>query len=161
MDRKPSTAWTETAPEPTERRMEDRLAPAWNADSDSAAGHFASPVYCMSTAHDIGLFYLEGEIGLPEFHYLQHLMASLSSKGFTKFVLSFEQVEHLNYRVFHELMRLAKSLRDVSGDMRFTGINSYLYHIFLFAGADQTIDHFHNIEEAILSFHNSHGRHWH
>lgn len=156
-----------------ERKLTDDLphdsdvhAPAGKVDGVDThwpvqSPQWSNPVENLTTAHDIAILYLEGEIGLPEFHYLDQILSALRTKGFSKFVFSFAQVEHLNYRVFHELMKVAKHVRTLSGDLRFCQISPYLYHIFLFSGADQTIDHFTNLEEAILSFHNTHGRHWH
>lgn len=164
MDRK-SLTWLphsdELSASDSAAEKSDRVDGTWLSVSDATLPSWPAPIHLLTTAHDISILYLEGEIGIPEFHCLEHVVESLRKKGFLKFVFSFDQVDHLNYRVFQETMRIAKALRHLSGDIRFTGINTYLYHIFLFAGADQTIDHFANLEEAILSFHNTHGRHWH
>lgn len=122
---------------------------------------WSNPIHRLSTVHDTAVIYLEGEIGIPEFQYIEQLVDSLHAKQFSKLIFSFARVEHLNYKVFQALMRFAKRLRREAGDIRFAQISQYLYHIFLFSGADQTIDHFRDVEEALLSFHNTHGRSWH
>lgn len=124
-------------------------------------GSGETPVRHLSMVHEIAVFHLQGEIGLPEFHHVAELMAATEERGTIKFLFVFEEVEHLNYRVFQELMGVAKALRMSGGDLKFTGISPYLFHIFLFAGADQTIDYFQSIEEGVLSFHNAEGRRWH
>lgn len=142
--------------------VQRREAPSARVQSlDTDLRTWERPVDRLVMVHDIAIVSLEGEIGIPEYQYLSELMTSLKRKGYVKLVLSFSDVEHLNYRVFEELMGFAKHLRDVSGDLRFSEINHYLYHILLFVGADQTIDSYRNVEEAILSFHNTHGRRWH
>ncbi len=159
MERKMVIPWESgvNAMEVCEDRVEDLFDAAWARQSEK----WSTPLQRMTMAHDVAVIYLEGEIGLPEFHYIEGVLRSLREKGVRCFVFSFESVEHVNYKVFWEWMGLAKTLRLLSGDVRFTQISQYLYHIFLFSGADQTIDHFSQVEDAILSFHNTHGRHWH
>lgn len=135
----------------------DLFDAAWARQSRSWSG----PIRELSTVHDIAVIYLEGEIGIPEFQYLSQVIRSLTLKRLHKIIFSFKAVEHLNYKVFQELMGFAKACRREAGDIRFAEISQYLYHIFLFSGADQSIDHFRDVEEALLSFHNTHGRSWH
>jgi anti-anti-sigma regulatory factor len=164
IDRKPLAAWTEFECLNEDESRAAHGAPEMDLFGEAWANQsreWSTPVERVSTVHDIALVRLEGEIGIPEFHAVESLVDSLAEKGFHKFVFSFAAVEHLNYRVFQHLMHIAKHLRLRSGDLRFTEISPYLFHIFLFVGADQTIDYFTSVEEAILSFHNTHGRHWH
>ena len=78
-------------------------------------------------------------------------------------VLNFKKVDHVNYKTITRLLEGVEKLRSVDGDLKCASMNIYMQKIFRFTGADQIMESYDSVYDAIMSFNGSQDKHrtWH
>ncbi len=95
---------------------------------------------------------LEGEISRDELADIGDMLFRLTTSGAVNVVIDFTEVTHFDYRGVKPLMRKAEVFRELGGDVRLSGLSSYLLAIFRSAGANDAFDYFASVEDAVASF---------
>lgn len=109
-------------------------------------------MYEITKANDISILHLYGEISLLEMELLEKTIRSLKRHQQCKILLDLAGVDHLHFEVTCKLAREAARLRLENGELKLTGMNQQLRQIFRFTGADQYLEDYSTVSEAILSF---------
>jgi len=109
----------------------------------------------MSTFDDVAVVHLNGEVSHFEIAELENAIRKLSNTSKVKVVLNFQKVEHVNYKTISRLLERATWLRSLDGDLKFASLNAYTRNIFRFTGADQIVEAYDSVYDAILSFNGS------
>ena len=117
----------------------------------------------MTTFDDVAVVHLSGEVSHHEVLELERVLGKLMNTSKVKVVLNFEKVEHVNYKTIHRLLERATHLRSLNGDLKLASLNSYTRNIFRFTGADQMVESYESVYDAILSFNGAEDNHrtWH
>lgn len=106
----------------------------------------------MTTFDDVAVVHLSGEVSHQEVLELEKVLGKLMNSSKVKVVLNFERVDHVNYKTIHRLLERASRLRSLNGDLKFASLNNYTRNIFRFTGADQVVESYESVYDAILSF---------
>ncbi len=114
----------------------------------------------MQTYEDVAILDLKGEIGPHEVERVGRALFSLLRKRHTKMVLNFHQVDHIHYPSIRPLVETISKLKRYHGDLKFAGMNDYTQSIFRFMGAEEFVENFETVPQAVLSF-RSDWRTWH
>ncbi len=109
-------------------------------------------MYEITRASDISILHLYGELSLLEMELLEKTIRSLKRHQQCKILLDLTGVDHLHFEVARKLVREANQLRLQNGELKIAGINQQVRHIFQFTGADQFLEDYSSISDAILSF---------
>jgi len=94
---------------------------------------------------------------------IEGILGKLVNSSKTKVVLNFQKVDHVNYKTIQTLLDRALSLRNLSGDLKCASLNHYTNDIFRFTGADQVMESYESVYDAVMSFNGGSERHrtWH
>lgn len=114
----------------------------------------------LQTFEDVAVLDLKGEIGPKEVEKVSRALFSLLRKRHRKMILNFAGVEHVQYPCIRPLVEAISKLRRYRGDLKFAEMNAYNRRIFCFVGAQDLIENFETVSEAVLSF-RSDWRTWH
>jgi anti-anti-sigma factor len=117
-------------------------------------------MFSLQTYQDVAVVELKGELGPREVEKVGRTLFSLLRKRKNKMVLNFQEVEHVHYPSIRPLVETISKLKRYRGDLKFAGMNEYTRSIFNFVGANDFVEHFHTVPDAILSF-RSDWRSWH
>jgi anti-anti-sigma factor len=117
----------------------------------------------MSTFDDVSVLHLSGEVSHSEMSQITGILGELLSSAKTKIVLNFQKVEHINYKSIQSLLNEAFKLRRLEGDLKCASLNHYNKKIFRFTGADEIVESYDSVYDAVMSFHGGPERHriWH
>jgi len=117
----------------------------------------------MSTFDDVAVVHLSGELSHFEMQELEKFLGKLMNSAKLKVVLNFQKVEHVNYKTIHRLLERVTRLRSLKGDLKFASLNNYNRNILRFTGADQIVEAYDSVYDAILSFNGGEEKHrtWH
>jgi anti-anti-sigma factor len=117
----------------------------------------------MSTFDDVAVVHLSGEVSHAEILELEKILGKLANSSKVKVVLNFKNVEHVNYKTIHLLLERATRLRSLNGDLKFASLSHYTRNILRFTGADQIVEAYDSVYDAILSFNGAEEEHriWH
>ena len=117
----------------------------------------------LSTFDDVSVLHLSGEVSYSEMNQIEGILGELLSSAKTKIVLNFQKVEHVNYKTIQTLLTEAFKLRKLEGDLKCASLNHYNRNIFRFTGADQVMESYDSVYDAVMSFHGGPERHrvWH
>ncbi len=114
----------------------------------------------LQNFEDIAVINLEGELGPNEMGVVSETLLSLLKKQKKKVVLNFREVEHVHYLSISSLVKKIFDLKNYQGDLKFAEMNDYTKSIFRFVGAEDFVENFDSVSEAVLSF-RSDWRTWH
>ncbi len=101
---------------------------------------------------DVAVIDLQGELGLSEIERVTRTLFSLIRNRQNKLVLNFEGVEHVHYLSVRPLVDAMARLKHYKGDLKFAGMSDYTKMIFRFMGAQDFIENFDTVPEAVLAF---------
>ncbi len=117
----------------------------------------------ISTLNDITVVDLSGELSHLEMEQIEGVLGNLMGHKKTKVILNFQRVDHVNYKTLQRLLDKAEELRALDGDLKCASMNHYTQNIFRFTGADQSMEAYESVGEAVLSFDGAGEKHrtWH
>jgi anti-anti-sigma factor len=117
----------------------------------------------MTTFDDVSVLHLSGEVSYPEMSQIAEMLGELLDSAKTKIVLNFQKVEHVNYKSIQSLLEEAFKLRRLEGDLKCASLSRYNKNIFRFTGADQLVESYDSVYDAVMSFHGGEEQHrtWH
>jgi anti-sigma B factor antagonist len=95
---------------------------------------------------------LEGEIGKDELPQLADMLFRMAHRGVTRIVIDFGGVTHFDFRGVKPLVQRAELFRAAGGDIKLSGLSSYLHAIFRSAGGAGAFDFFPEIDHAVAAF---------
>ncbi|MFO1518098.1 MAG: STAS domain-containing protein [bacterium] len=114
----------------------------------------------LQTYEDVAVLDLKGEIGPQEVERVARALFSLLRKRHNKMVINFQNVDHVHYPSIRPLVETISKLKRFQGDLKFAGMNDYTQSIFRFVGANDFVENFDTVPQAVLSF-RSDWRTWH
>ena len=79
-------------------------------------------------------------------------LESLKRNEHYKVLLDMTNVDHIHYRVMKHLVASAEGFRDQDGDIKMAQLSDETKQVIQFTGADQYLEDYATISEAILSF---------
>ena len=106
----------------------------------------------ISKIHDISILHLFGEVGFMEIDRIEKILNSLRRSQHRKVLVDLSATDHVHYMVIKRLIQKAVEVRGESGDIKLVGPNWETQEMIRFTGADQFIEDYASISEAILSF---------
>lgn len=106
----------------------------------------------FSRVHDISVLHLYGELSLLEMEMLGKTIHSLKKHRYYKILLDLSGVDHVHYQVMHALARQAMALKEKRGGLKLAHVSDEMQKILKFTGADQVLEDYATLSEAILSF---------
>ena len=101
---------------------------------------------------DISVIDINGDIDFREMIRIKDVIGSLIEKERIKVVLNLKAVDHINYLSIGVLVERLRILRNLNGDLKLAGMNSYVRDIFRVVGMDQFFEGYTSLEDAIESF---------
>jgi anti-anti-sigma factor len=101
---------------------------------------------------DLTILKFFGDIAHLEMELVESLFASLRKHDTSKILLDLSEVEHMHYRVMQRILSEAKRLQADDGLVRVVTKPGGVQQTLQFIGADQSIEDYANLGEAILSF---------
>jgi len=120
-------------------------------------------MYDINTVDDVAVLTLTGEVSFSEMVEIENMIRKLMNSKKFKVVLDFKKVDHLNYKTINALLEGVTKLRSLDGDLKCASMSHYMQNIFRFTGADQILESYTSIYDAILSFNDATEKHrtWH
>lgn len=117
----------------------------------------------LTTVDDVAVVHLNGELSHLEVQEVEGVLKKLMGSQKFKVVLNFQRVDHINYKTIVRLLDRATSLRSHAGDLKCASMNSYTRNIFRFTGADQMVESYESVYDAVMSFNGERDKHrtWH
>jgi anti-anti-sigma factor len=112
----------------------------------------ALPVIFSIEADGVAIARVEGEIGRGEMKAMVDALSHLVARGIFEFVVDFSEVTHVDYRGLHALVRFAKSLQKLGGELKASGLSPYIYAIFCSTGAQETFHYYEGKGRARAAF---------
>ncbi len=100
---------------------------------------------------------VEGEVGRELVVELDALLDQLAGTGVTRVVIDFSQAHHIDYRAVGILVARAETLRALDGDLKLSGLSSFLKAILRSGGAHGNFDTYASVDLAVASFNKSVG----
>jgi len=101
---------------------------------------------------DISILHLFGEVSFMEIDRIERTLDSLSKTQNNKILIDMTWVDHLHYTVIKKLVDSAETFRHQLGDIKLVNLNPETKELIRFTGADQFLEDYATISEAILSF---------
>lgn len=102
--------------------------------------------------HDVSVIDVIGDIDFREMMRIKDVIGSLAANDRTRVVLNLSGVDHINYLSIGVLVEQLKILRNLNGDLKLSGMSSYLRNIFRVVGMHQFFEEYISLEDAIKSF---------
>ncbi len=109
-------------------------------------------MYDITRADDISILHLYGEISLLEMEMLEKTLRSFKKRNFRKILLDLAGVDHMHFEVARRLADQANKLRAENGGLKIACSNEETKAVIRFTGADQFLEDYSTVSEAILSF---------
>lgn len=106
----------------------------------------------ITKVDDISILHLFGEVSFLEMECIENTLHSLKKLRHNKVLIDMTSVDHVHYLVIKRLINNALTLREVHGDLKLVHPNSETKEVIRFTGADQFLEDYASISEAILSF---------
>lgn len=106
----------------------------------------------ITRVHDISILHLFGEVSFMEIDRIEQALNSLRKTSHNKVLVDMTSVEHVHYLVIKRLVDNALYLREHDGDIKLVNPNPKMRELVRFTGADQFLEDYNTISEAILSF---------
>lgn len=111
----------------------------------------------VTRANDISILHLYGEISLMEMDMVEKTLNSLRKHQHLKVLIDMAGVDHLHFEVTKRLAREAQRMRDENGELKIANTNPSNRELFRFTGADQFMEDYSSVADALLSFLNAAG----
>ena len=106
----------------------------------------------VSKIEDISVLHLYGEVTLLEVEMVQQTLDSLKRCQYKKFLVDLAMVDHVHFQAVRKWAREATTLRMMNGDLKLVNTNDKTKEILRFCGADQCLEDYSSLSEALLSF---------
>lgn len=106
----------------------------------------------VSKVNDISILHLYGDLALLEVELIEKTIQSFKKCNHYKILLDMAEVDYLHFQVAQKLVREANDLRLKEGDLKLAQSNEQTREILKFTGADQSLEDYSSVSEAILSF---------
>ncbi|HLD44753.1 MAG TPA: STAS domain-containing protein [bacterium] len=106
----------------------------------------------ITKMHDISVLHLFGEVSFLEMDHIEKILASLKKTNNNKVLIDMSSVDHVHYAVIKKLVENVMHFRRNQGDIKLVSSNSNTKDIIKFTGADQYLEDYASISEAMLSF---------
>lgn len=114
----------------------------------------------LNEYEDVAVLSLNGELGPEEVRGLEQALFSLLRTHHRKMVLNFSEVDHVHYLSAEALMDSVRKMKNYHADLKFAAMSDYMRKIFRFVGAEEAIENFETVPDAVISF-SSNWRTWH
>ena len=102
---------------------------------------------------DISVFALNGEIDRFEAKQLLQRIYHLMQYRWSKIVLDFGEVAHVDYSIWRDLAALSIATLAQEGAIKLANLNSYHQRLLQVAGAESIFETYGSVADAVLSFH--------
>ncbi|MCI0572182.1 MAG: STAS domain-containing protein [Myxococcaceae bacterium] len=122
-----------------EQWSERQVEQVWDRDERGASGHVLTLL-------------LEGELGVKELAEVGDELFRLLQRGVTQVVLDFTEVPHLDYRGVRPLLPRVEALRRAGGDVKLSGLSSYLAAVLRASGAHGVFEVYPHCNDARAAF---------
>lgn len=106
----------------------------------------------LSKIHDISVLHLFGEVSFLEMDQIEKTLLSLRQANHHNVLIDMNSVDHIHYRIIKRLVHSAFEFRHRAGDLKLAGLRPEAREVIKFTGADQVLEDYATISEAILSF---------
>lgn len=106
----------------------------------------------ITKVHDISVLHLFGEVSVLEMSLIERTLASLFNSRNNKVLIDLSEVDHVHYLIIKKLVDSVKRFRNGQGDIKLVNMNPETKDIIRFTGADQHLEDYSTISDAILSF---------
>jgi len=106
----------------------------------------------VSKLHDISVLHLFGEVSFMEIDYIEKTLSSLKKTNNNKILIDMTSVDHIHYLVIKRLVENVVRFRENKGDIKLVNVKAEAKELIRFTGADQFLEDYATISEAILSF---------
>lgn len=106
----------------------------------------------VTKMHDISVLHLFGEISFLEIDRIERTLHSLHQSNNKNILIDMSYVDHIHYMVIKRLVHSAIKIRAQEGDIKLANINPETKEMIKFTGADQYLEDYATISEAMLSF---------
>lgn len=106
----------------------------------------------ITKVSDISILHLFGEVSFMEIDRIERVLGHLGRSLNNKVLIDMTWVDHVHYMVVKKLVRSATAFRRQRGDLKLVNVNPETRELIRFTGADQFLEDYATISEAILSF---------
>ncbi len=106
----------------------------------------------ITKVHDISVLHFFGEVSFMEMDLIEKTLTSLKKSKNNKILMDMTSVDHIHYVVIKRIVDNVFSFREHDGDIKLANLNSDTKELIKFTGADQYLEDYASISEAILSF---------
>lgn len=106
----------------------------------------------ISKVHDISILHLFGEVTFMEIDRIEQTLESLKKSANRNVLIDMTSVDYVHYLVVKRLIDNAINFREINGDIKLVNVNNETREMIRFTGADQFLEDYASISEAILSF---------
>lgn len=106
----------------------------------------------VTKVHDISILHLFGEVSFMELDRIEQALNSFRKTSHNKVLIDMTSVDYIHYLVIKRLVDRASQFRDQSGDIKLVNVTDDAKEMIRFTGADQFLEDYATISEAILSF---------
>lgn len=106
----------------------------------------------ISKVHDISILHLFGEVSFMEMDRIEQALNSMRKSSSNKILIDMTSVDYIHYLVIKRIIDNALNLRETNGDIKLVNVNAEAREMIRFTGADQFLEDYATISEAILSF---------
>lgn len=106
----------------------------------------------VSKVHDISILHLFGEVSLMEMDRIEQALRSFQSSNNKKVLIDMTSVDYIHYFVIKRLVSNASHFRAGDGDIKLVSLKNEVKEMIRFTGADQFLEDYATISEAILSY---------
>lgn len=106
----------------------------------------------ITKVHDISILHLFGEVSFMELDRIEKALNSCKRTNNNKILIDMTSVDYVHYLVIRRLMEQAGQFRKDHGDIKLVSANHDAKDMIKFTGADQVLEDYASISEAILSF---------
>lgn len=109
-------------------------------------------MFDVSKIQDISILHLYGEISILEMELVQNLIESFKKHRHHKILIDLARVDHIHFEAVKRWGKEAENLRGVEGDLKLVNTNNQVKNILKFTGADQFLQDYSSMADAVLSF---------
>lgn len=106
----------------------------------------------VSKVHDISILHLFGEVTFLEMDRIEQVLNSIRETDCRKVLIDMTSVDYIHYVVIKRLIDTALNLRGDRGDLKLVNTVNEAREMMRFTGADQYLEDYATISEAILSY---------
>lgn len=106
----------------------------------------------ITKVNDISILHLFGEVSFMEIDRIERVLGNLGKSLHNKVLIDMTWVDHVHYMVVKKLVMSAEEFRRRRGDLKLVNLSPETRELMRFTGADQFLEDYASIAEAILSF---------